>query len=122
MAKLTPEEEKKKRAIFEAMSAKAQKRILSKGYDEWDPFMKPKEPLAYKLRQEAKGERVSLDSGHELYERFFAERKITDYSAEYVKGVLEIAQGLFRDQDRYLAMYDFSCWYEKWHEEHEGTE
>ena len=114
MAKLTPEEEKKKRAIFDGMSPKAQKHILKKGYDEWDPFMRPKEPLAYKLRQEAKGEKVTLDSGHELYERYFAERKITDYSAEYVKAVLEVSQGLFREQDRYRGMYDFSCWYEKW--------
>jgi len=66
MAKLTPEEEKKKRAIFDGMSPKTQKRILKRGYEEWDPFMMPKEPLAYKLRQEAKGEKVALDSGHEL--------------------------------------------------------
>ena len=75
MAKLTPEEEKQKKAIFDSMSEKGQKHILSKGYDEWDPFMRPKEPLLYKLRQEAKGEKVALESGHELYERFFAERK-----------------------------------------------
>jgi hypothetical protein len=122
MAKLTPEEEEKKRAIFDGMSPKAQKHILKKGYDDWDPFMKPKEPLAYKLKQEAKGEEVTLDSGHELYERFFAERKLTDYSAEYVKGVLEISQGIFREQDSYQGMYDFSCWYEKWRKEHEEEE
>ena len=114
MAKLTAEEEKQKKAIFDAMSPRGQKHILKKGYEEWDPFMKPKEPLAYKLRQEAKGEEVTVESGHELYERFFAERKITDYSAEYVKGVLEVSQGLFRERDLYQGMYDFSCWYEKW--------
>ena len=119
MAKLTPKEEKQKKAIFDAMSPRGQKHILKKGYDGWDPFMKPKEPLAYKLRQEAKGEEVTLDSGHELYERFFAERKIPDYSAEYVKGVLEISQGLFREQDLYQGMYDFSRWYEKWQERQE---
>jgi hypothetical protein len=84
--------------------------------------MLPKEPLGYKLKQEAKGEEVTLDSGHELYERFFAERKIPDYSAEYVKGVLEIAQGLFRDQDRFRGMYDFSCWYETWRKQNEEEE
>ena len=114
MAKLTAEEEDKKRLIFEGMSPKAQERILKKGYDGWDPFMKPKEPLGYKLRQEAKGEEFTLDSGHELYERFFAGRKITDYSAEYVKGVLEIAEGIFREKDSYRGMYDFSCWYANW--------
>ncbi len=122
MTKLTPEEEKKKKAIFDAMSPRGQKHILKKGYDEWDPFMKPKEPLGYKLRQEAKGEKVSLESGHELYERFFAERRITEYSAEYVKGVLEMSQGLFRDLDSYRGMYDFSRWYEKWQERQENKE
>ena len=73
MAELTPEEEKKKRDLFEAMSPRSQKRILKKGYEEWDPFMLPKEPLAYKLKQEAKGEKVTLDSGHELHERYFSE-------------------------------------------------
>ncbi len=119
MAKLTPEEEEKKKAIFDAMSPRGQKHVLKRGYDEWDPFMKPKEPLAYKLRQEAKGERVSLDSGHELYERYFAEHRIPDYSPEYVKGVLEISQGLFREQDRYQGMYDFSCWYKRWQDRQE---
>ena len=122
MAKLTPEEEKKKRDLFEAMSPRSQKRILKKGYEEWDPFMLPKEPLAYKLKQEAKGEKVTLDSGHELHERYFSEHKLTDYSPEYVKGVLEISQGLFRGQDRYQGMYDFSCWYEKWRKQHEEEE
>jgi hypothetical protein len=79
MAKLTPEEEKKKRDLFEAMSPRSQKRILKKGYEEWDP-------------------------------------------PEYVKGVLEIAQGLFRGQDRYQGMYDFSCWYEKWRKQPEDED
>jgi hypothetical protein len=114
MAKLTPEEEKKKRELFDGMSLKSQQRILKRGYDNWDPFMMPKEPLGYKLKQEAKGERVRVDSGHDLYERFFAERRIAGYSAEYVKGVLEISQGLYRGIDRYQGMFDFSCWYEVW--------
>jgi hypothetical protein len=114
MARLTPEEEKKKRELFDGMSPKTQQRILKRGYDNWDPFMMPKEPLGYKLKQEAKGERVRVDSGHELHERFFAERRIVDYSPEYVKGVLEISQGLYRGIDRYQGMFDFSCWYEAW--------
>jgi hypothetical protein len=101
MAKLTPEEEKKKRDLFEAMSPRSQKRILKKGYEEWD---------------------LTLDSGHELHERYFSEHRIPDYSPEYVKGVLEIAQGLFRGQDRYQGMYDFSCWYEKWRKQPEDED
>jgi hypothetical protein len=122
MARLTPEEEKKKRELFEGLSPKAQQRILNRGYDNWDPFMMPKEPLGYKLKQEAQGKRVRVDSGHELHERFFAERRITHYSAEYVKGVLEISQGLYRGTDRYQGMFDFSCWYEAWRKRQEQAE
>ena len=56
------------------------------------------------------------------YTRYFSEHRIPDYSPEYVKGVLEISQGLFRGQDRYQGMYDFSCWYEKWRKQHEKEE
>ncbi|MBW1982044.1 MAG: hypothetical protein JRJ12_12570 [Deltaproteobacteria bacterium] len=123
MAKLTPEKEKKKRELFEAMSPRSQKRIIKKGYDNWDPFMLPKEPPMYKLKQQAKGEEVSIDSGHELHERYFAERRITDYSVEYVKGVMEISQGLYREVDRYQGMYDFCLWYSSWRQrQEEGNE
>ncbi len=38
------EYERKKRAIFEAMSKRGQARILKMGYDNWDPFQEPKDP------------------------------------------------------------------------------
>ena len=36
----------KKKAVFDAMSPRRQKHILNKvGYDNWDPFEKPKDPI-----------------------------------------------------------------------------
>ena len=46
MTKLSPEEEeKRKRAILESMSPRRRKHILKKGYDRWDPFEMPKDPI-----------------------------------------------------------------------------
>ncbi|MBU4388022.1 MAG: hypothetical protein KKB23_00600, partial [Proteobacteria bacterium] len=46
MTNISPEEEeKRKRAIFDNMSPRNQKYILRKGYDKWDPFQEPKDPI-----------------------------------------------------------------------------
>ena len=37
--------EKRKRAIFDNMSARGQRRILKMGFDKWDPFQDPKDPI-----------------------------------------------------------------------------
>jgi len=46
MTEFSPEEaEKRKRAVFDNMSPRRQKHILKKGYDKWDPFEEPKDPI-----------------------------------------------------------------------------
>ena len=45
MSKGESEKEIRKQAIFDAMSARGQKYILKKGYDKWDPFQEPKDPI-----------------------------------------------------------------------------
>ena len=36
---------KRKKAVFDSMSPKRQKHILKSGYDQWDPFEEPKDPI-----------------------------------------------------------------------------
>ena len=44
--KQDPEEiEKLKRAIFDRMAPRRQKQVLKRGYEKWDPFIKPKDPI-----------------------------------------------------------------------------
>jgi hypothetical protein len=51
MSEFSPEEaEKRKRAVFESMSPRRQKHILKKGYDKWDPFEEPKDPIDIKIK------------------------------------------------------------------------
>ncbi|MCJ7618056.1 MAG: hypothetical protein MUO43_16120, partial [Desulfobacterales bacterium] len=46
MTNISPEEEeKRKRAILDNMSPRNRKYILKKGYDKWDPFQEPKDPI-----------------------------------------------------------------------------
>jgi len=37
--------EERKKVIFDSMSERGQKQILKKGYEDWDPFMAPKDPI-----------------------------------------------------------------------------
>ena len=46
MSEFSPEEvEQRKKAVFDAMSPRLQKHILKKGYQKWDPFQEPKDPI-----------------------------------------------------------------------------
>jgi hypothetical protein len=107
MEKMTPEEEeKRKKYVFDSMSARRQKHILEKiGYDQWDPFQEPKDPID--IRKD-KTKRTS----HQLMREFLRSRSFDEYSNAYGQGVFEICMGLINDDDRYLAMYEFSCWYQ----------
>ena len=103
---LTPEEEKKKREIFEAMLPRRQQRILKKGYENWNPFQRPKEPWQ-QIKRQGENQKRSLN----LYHLFFSKRQNENYSNDYVQGVIEMCQGIIKDDDRYRGMYDFCCWY-----------
>ena len=46
MKELSTEEiAQRKRAIFDSMSPRGRKRIERIGYDKWDPFIEPKDPI-----------------------------------------------------------------------------
>ena len=96
--------EARKQAVFDAMSEKSKKRILKKGYEKWDPFQEPKDPID--IRKE-KSRRTSK----ELVNEFLQSRSMQGYSNSYGRGVLEIAMGIVNEEDRFIGMYEFSLWY-----------
>lgn len=102
----TPEEEAKKKELFEAMSPKRQAKIMKKGYDYWDPFMEPRDP-----RDRAPSS-YSPKSAAMLRE-FVAEAAKEDYENEYIRGAWEICMGLSEDNPKYQGMYDFCVWLSK---------
>ena len=106
MNRLSPEQEERKRAIFDGMSARNKKRILDKGYDSWDPFSLPNDPIDIRVDQ---GRRTA----GELARDFLQTRSHEGYSNDYAQGVREICTGIVSGKDRYRAMYEFSCWYQR---------
>ena len=101
-----PEEAGQKRAIFDSMSERNRKRILKKGYETWNPFEPPKDPID--IRKD-KTKRTSQT----LVREFLQTRDKASYSNQYNRGVVEICFGLINDDDRFLAMFEFSCWYKE---------
>jgi len=104
MSDLLSEEEKKK-AIFESMSPRRQKHILKKGYEKWDPFEEPKDPIDIRRDQTKRTSQM-------LVREFLQTRTESEYSNSYGRGVLDICIGLVNDDDRYRGMFEFSCWYQ----------
>ena len=105
MSEFSPEEaEKRKRAVFENMSPRRQKHILKKGYDKWDPFEEPKDPIDIRKDKTKRTTQI-------LVREFLQSRGSEEYSNSYGRGVLEIALGIVNEDDYFQGMYEFSCWY-----------
>ena len=78
----TNKDDDRKKAIFEAMSARNQKSILKRGYDKWDPFQEPKDPID--IRKEKSKRTTQM-----LVREFLQTRSGEEYSPAYGRGVLE---------------------------------
>lgn len=109
MGRFSPEEEKRKKAIFEGMSARRQKKILDKGYDDWDPFLRPKDPLDLRMDQNRK---TALTLVREFLQTCSHEK----YSNAYGRGAWDMCMGVISGSDRYRGMYDFSRWHQSFME------
>lgn len=103
--KLSEEEAVRKKAIFDAMSPRRQQHILKKGYDEWNPFMEPKDPIDIRTDKTRRTSR-------ELIREFLQSSNLETYSNEYGRGAFEICMGIINGDDRFRGMYEFSCWYQ----------
>ena len=104
MSELTPEQEKRKRAIFESMSPRRQKHILKKDYEKWDPFMEPKDPID--IRRDKTRRTTQM-----LVREFLQTRNDDNYSNEYGRGVFDFCLGIVNNDERYRAMFEFAVWY-----------
>ncbi len=96
----------RKKAVFDAMAPRRQKHILKKGYEKWDPFEEPKDPID--IRRD-KTKRTT----QQLVREFLQNCSHENYSNAYGRGVLEMALGIVNGDDRFIGMYDFAAWYQK---------
>ena len=102
-AELTAEQEACKRAIYERMNPRRRKFIDKIGYEMWNPFQEPKEPLD--IRKERAGRTLQ-----ELAREFLADVG-ADKSAEWKKGAMECAMGIIKKEEKYQGIFDFCRWY-----------
>ncbi len=103
---MSQEIEDRKKAVFDAMSPRRQKFILKKGYEKWDPFEEPKDPID--IRRD-KTNRTT----QQLVREFLQNCSHDQYSNAYGRGVLEMALGIINDDDRFIGMYEFAAWYQE---------
>jgi len=94
----------RKRAIFDSMSPRRQKHILKKGYETWDPFQDPKDPID--IRRDP-----TQRTTQQLVREFLHQRGAEGYSNAYGRGVLEMAVGIVNSDDRFVGMYEFALWH-----------
>ena len=109
------EEEKSqlKQAIFDNMSPRRQKHILKKGYDKWDPFMEPKDPID--IRKDS-----TRRTTQTLIREFLQSVPMETYSSEYARGAFDMALGIVNKDEKFFGMYDFSLWYSEILKKDEG--
>ena len=105
MDKFTREEaEERKRAVFEAMSPRRQKHILKRGYEKWDPFLEPKDPIDIRTDRTKRTSQM-------LVREFLQQCPMEDYSNDYGRGVFELCLGIVNDDEKARGMFEFACWY-----------
>jgi hypothetical protein len=94
----------RKQAVFDSMSPRRQKHILKKGFDKWDPFQVPKDPIDIRTDKTKR-------TTQQLVREFLQMRSGDAQNNSYNRGVLELAMGLVNEEDRFRGMYDFALWH-----------
>lgn len=105
MENFTKEEiEQKKKMIFDAMGKRGQQQILKRGYEDWNPFAEPKDPID--IRKD-KTKRTS----QALISAFLQQTSHDNYSNEFAQGALEMCLGIINEDETKRGMFEFSSWY-----------
>lgn len=98
------EEREQKRLFYERMSPRRRRFIDRIGYDAWDPFEAPKEPMDIRTD-------ISARTVQDLVRDFLRSVSQEFHGGEYARGALECAQGIVARQEKYQGVLDFCVWY-----------
>ncbi len=102
---LTEEQEALKKDLYEKISPRRRKFIDKIGYENWDPFPKPNDPM--EVRKD-----ISKRTTQELIREFFQSRpKEENQSNAYRQAALELALGIINKDEKFLGYFDFAIWY-----------
>lgn len=102
----TQDEEEQKRFMYEKMSLRRRKFVDRIGFDKWDPFQLPKDPMD--IRRD-----MTERTAQELMRDFLQTVPRHTLGNDYARGILECAMGMVNKDDKYRGIYDFCLWYEK---------
>ena len=103
-ASLSAEQEKLKRQIYEQMRPGRRKFIDKIGYDNWDPFQAPKDPLDIRTD-------VTNRTLQELLREFMQAANGQEKDQAWQSGAADCALGIMRKDERYQGIFDFCLWY-----------
>ena len=102
---LTQEEQAQKKAIYEKISPRRRKFIDKMGYDNWDPFQKPFDPIDIRIDASKRtSQQLMREFMHSLPEG-------TPVSTDYAQGAWELCVGVVNGAERFKGMFDFMRWY-----------
>jgi len=105
--KFTPEEiAERKQAIFDAMGKRGQRQIMKKGYEDWNPFEEPKDPIDIRKDKTQRTSQV-------LIREFLSSVDHEEYSNSYAEGAFKMCLGIINDEENIRGMFDFACWYQQ---------
>lgn len=102
--KLSEDEAAHKRALYEKMPLRRRKFIDRIGFDAWDPFAAPKEPMDIRVD-------VSKRTTQELLREFLQSVEKEKHGNDYARGALECALGVVNREEKYRGIFDFCLWY-----------
>ncbi len=101
----TPEQEQLKKELYDKISPRRRKFIDKIGYENWDPFPKPNDPM--EIRRD-----ISKRTSQDLFREYFQTRpKDEVQSNAYRQAVLELALGIINKDEKFLGYFDFAVWY-----------
>ncbi len=107
---LTSEQEDNKKQLYDSMSPRRRKFIDRIGYDNWDPFPKPNDPMD--IRLDVTG-RTTQQLVAEFKKNMKNQRIIPGYETgnAFEEGALEMAIHLVNKDEKFLGMFEFAVWY-----------
>lgn len=96
----------KKKAIFDSMGKRAQERILKKGYEIWDPFEEPKDPIDIRTDPTQR-------TSQQLIREFLQTCDKEGYSTAFASGAWDLCLGIVNKNEKTRGMYEFAVWYKE---------
>jgi hypothetical protein len=93
----------RKRAIYETMSPRGRRFVDRLGFEAWDPFQEPKDPLDIRTD-------VTRRTTQQLVRNFLQSKRGTVDNA-FSQGVLDCALGLVNKDEKFRGIFEFCLWY-----------